>query len=108
MARAPFHRPDRRVERREIEALGEGPHQTDAMLRRHQVVEAQRPQLHLPALRPAKPRTTAPRRRRRRTLGKRTEKPVRLIRHAALRKIIAMTTITELRPRDSRPFIHRL
>ena len=109
MPRAALHRSDRVVERREVEALGEGPHQPDPMLGRHQVVEAQRPQLNLPALRPPKPRTTALPPRRRRMLGKRPEQPIRLVcRHVALREILAMTILLQTQRRDSRSFIHRL
>ena len=109
MPRAALHRSDRVVERREVEALGEGPHQPDPMLGRHQVVEAQRPQLNLPALRPPKPRTTALPPRRRRMLGKRPEQPIRLVcPHVALREILAMTILLQTQRRGSRSFIHRL
>jgi hypothetical protein len=79
------------------------------MLRRHQVVKAHRPQLHLPALRPPEPRMTALPFRRRHMLGQRPEQPIRLVRrHVVLREIIAMTILTQTQRRDSRSFIHRL
>jgi len=51
-----LHRLDGGVQRREIEPLDEGPDQTHAVLRGHEVVEAQRPQLDLRALGPTQPR----------------------------------------------------
>ena len=84
MARAALHRADRAVERREVEALGEGPHQAHPMLRGHEGVEAQRPQLHLPALRQPQPRPTALPRPRRHMLWQRPEQPIRIVhRHIA-------------------------
>ena len=64
-----LHRFDPIVKARQIELLAERPHQAHPMIGRHQVVQAQRPHLHLPALGLTQARPAADRLQRRRLLG---------------------------------------
>jgi hypothetical protein len=108
MTRASLDRPDRAVEPREVQPLGETPHQPGPMIGRQELVEAQRPKLDLMPLRPSQTRPPAPRSFRHPPLGKRSKQSIRLVSHAALREFVRMTTLPDFRSRDSRRLIHRL
>jgi hypothetical protein len=56
MTRPAFDRLDAGVQRRKVEPLDEAPHQAHPVIGRDQLVQAHRPQRHLPALRHAQAR----------------------------------------------------
>ena len=66
MARVAFHCLDRRIERPQIQALGERPDQAHPMIRWQKIVQARGLQLDLPPLGTAQTRPTTRRTRRRR------------------------------------------
>jgi hypothetical protein len=108
MARPTRHRLDLRIQRRQIQPLHETPHQAHPVIGRNQFVQADRPQLHLPPFRHAKPRPPAARKRRQRLLGQVVEQSRGHHPIQSSWKENTVITITRRESGDSPRKIHRL
>jgi hypothetical protein len=108
MARTSLNRLDCRVERRQVQTFDEAPDQTHPVIRRDQVVQADRPQRHLAPLRRPQTRASATLALRNRLFGKIVEPSRRHRPILSSGETITMATITHRESGDSPQKIHRL